>query len=351
MREQIAKFITPNRQYPTWLYPGTSDIDKLACPQLSWTISNFSYYEPWTWHRVITEIENSETDCVLVPYWSGFHLPFLSYLFNRLKKPIFTVIHNFKDHETKPMVSFFSEKILRKSSGFFHHNPDYNALPFFESRKDRVFFHPLPAFKANLMDKLEARTRLGIPQNKTYFLFFGLIRPYKGLETLLEALKTRPNTEEIGLLVAGEPWTDSEILLKKIERLPKNLFKLIRLQWIPEEDAPIWFSATDAVILPYLKASSSAIAAQALAYGKPILGTQTGSLKEVVQHNVNGLLCEPNSPEQLNTILTSFLDPQIRKRLTVKTDHNDFFSWESYTEALNNLANSSYQSLRTEEWN
>jgi glycosyltransferase involved in cell wall biosynthesis len=347
-RGQLSKFITPNKQYPNWLYPGTTDVDEEACPKLFWALSNFCFYKPWTWNKVIELLQNSKTDYILIPYWTSFHLPFLYYLLQKQTKPSITIVHNFDDHEKKPCSSFFSKKILGKFSGFLHHNQEFNSLPFFTSRKNKVKFHPLPAFQPQLLSAHEARAKLGIPSNKIYFLFFGLIRKYKGLDTLLEALKTLPNPEQVGLLLAGESWTGKEAILKKLETLPKEIFRHVQLDWIPENETHLWFSAADAVILPYRKASSSAIAAEALAYRKPILATQTGSLTDVVQHNVNGLLCPPDSPEDLKKILISFLAPKTRERLVKNMSSGKNFSWESYADALNGLAKSISQGLGTE---
>jgi glycosyltransferase involved in cell wall biosynthesis len=337
-RNQLSLFITPNKQYPDWLYPGASDIDPMACPKLSWALHNFCFYQPWTWNKVIEALKKSKSDYILIPYWTSFHLPFLWYLLKKQDKPLIGIVHNFEDHEKKIGFGFFRKRILDRFVGFFHHNQEFNSLPFFSARKNKVQFHPLPSFKPQSISKIEARAKLGLPQDKIYFLFFGLIRPYKGLDTLLEALKALPVTEEVGLLVAGEAWSDQQSLQKKFKTLPQSLFSRVRLDWIPENETYLWFSATDAVVLPYQKASSSAIAAQAIAFRKPILATQTGSLKDIIQHNVNGLLCCPNSPEELKKILIRFLDPETRKHLNEKASANKCFSWDSYTDSLNQLA-------------
>src|ERR1019366_2627413 len=101
----------------------------------------------------------------------------------------------------------------------------------------------------------EAKQRLGIKETDRTILFFGAIRPYKGLDCLAEAFRRQAaNHPEYRLIIAGEPKKGSEKYLSDIQR---NLSSehgptvIQRIYHIPDEETELYFKAADVLALPY----------------------------------------------------------------------------------------------------
>lgn len=145
-----------------------------------------------------------------------------------------------------------------------------------------------------------ARQKLRIEINTPVFLFFGSIRHYKGLDTLIDAfknvLKIRP---DIHLIIAGLPETASDIsLLKDAEDLPHCH---IVSGYIPYEDMWQYYFAADVVVLPYRAITQSAALMTAMEFGRPLIVTNVGGLPETIDGN--GWVIEKEDAKALATVM------------------------------------------------
>ncbi len=106
-------------------------------------------------------------------------------------------------------------------------------------------------------------------------LFFGLLRPYKGLDVLLDAWRGIGGAE---LWIAGMP-------RMPLRDLRSRLTPSVRLfpGFVPEAQVPAWFRRADLVVLPYREAEQSGVLFTALAFGKPLLLTGVGGFPEVAE--------------------------------------------------------------------
>ena len=96
--------------------------------------------------------------------------------------------------------------------------------------------------------------------------------------------------------------------------------------------------AADAAVLPYRSATGSAVAAQALGWGLPLVGSAVGGIAEVVEEGVNGLLVPPEDPEALAAALTRVADGSLRARLAGGARAaSRRWNWASYAEVLEEL--------------
>ena len=131
------------------------------------------------------------------------------------------------------------------------------------------------------VDRAEARQALGIDGENT-ILSFGLIRPYKGIPYLIKAFDSLP-ADEAGksrLLLVGEIWEDRSSVEDAIAASPyKDRITLVD-RYVSDTEVAKYFSAADIVVLPYLRASQSAVAHVAMAFGKPIVVSRVGGLQE-----------------------------------------------------------------------
>ena len=137
----------------------------------------------------------------------------------------------------------------------------------------------------------------GVGAAQCRLLFFGIVRPYKGLDVLLRALAQVP--AHVTLTVAGEFWGGTEDTEKLIAALGLAGRVTLRPGYVPASDIPALFGAADALVLPYREATASQNALLAFAHGVPVITTTAGALADHVRNNVDALTCAPGDPDDL----------------------------------------------------
>ncbi len=153
----------------------------------------------------------------------------------------------------------------------------------------------------------------GSSATPTRLLFFGIVRPYKGLDLLLRALAQAP--AHVTLTVAGEFWGDSTEMDNLITELGLAGRVTLRPGYVPADEIPELFGAADALVMPYREATASQNALLAFAHGVPVITSTAGALAEPVRDGVDGLTCAPGDTEDLLRVLKEFSDPQVARRL------------------------------------
>jgi glycosyltransferase involved in cell wall biosynthesis len=195
---------------------------------------------------------------------------------------------------------------------------------------------PPPDFE--VPDTAVSRSERDLPSEARIALFLGLIRPYKGVDLLLEAWHRLPAGCNWHLVVAGEPWGDQgKRLRRQVDRLGIGARVRLELRWIPEGEVGSWLAAADLVVLPYRSGSQSAVAPLALGAGRPVVASRVGGLPEVVHHGVNGLLVEPGSVDALARVFAELDDAQLAELTRGARDWRGTITWNSYASAIESL--------------
>lgn len=210
-------------------------------------------------------------------------------------------IHNVLPHDAKFLpVEIELCKMLAERADLVHAlspateamTAEHYALP-----ADRVVRIPHPSYQgvyANAADRRSARRSLGVAPDERAVLFFGQMRPYKGLNALFEALDALPSdeAEKTVLLLAGR--TRPEDLPAIEAALPSRVRVIRDHSFIPDEDVDRWFRAADVAVYPY----------------RAILNS--GSLHLAATFGVRALL--PGEPHLLDEFdgedWTAFYDPE-----------------------------------------
>lgn len=142
---------------------------------------------------------------------------------------------------------------------------------------------------------------------KPVVLCFGLIRPYKGIDVLLEAWR---GIEDAELWVVGLPKMD----LAPLRAAAPPGVRFVE-RFVADEEIPAYFRRADLVVLPYREIDQSGVLFTALAFGAPLLLTRVGGFPEVAATGAAELV-EPGDPAALHTALARLLaDPAARERL------------------------------------
>jgi glycosyltransferase involved in cell wall biosynthesis len=168
------------------------------------------------------------------------------------------------------------------------------------------------------LSSIQARKHLGLPYNKKILLFFGYIRPYKGIDILIKAFSRITNkVDNILLLIVGQPWNDNWTKYEKLITR-KNLNNKINtdIGFVPESEINYYFYASDLVIFPYKHLDThGGVPAIAIAYKKPLIVTDVGGLPEFVKDKI--AIVKPNNPQILaERIIHIINDEKLRKKLS-----------------------------------
>ena len=270
------------RQYPGWLYPGKSDKEP-SQPQLQLEAKyTLDPIYPWTWLNTSEAIEKLNPDAVIIQWWTTFWAPaftFLSHKFRQKSIPVLFLIHNVLPHEQKPWDRILAKTALRQGDIFIvqtEHEADrlQDLIP---GANLVICSHPVyNMFSAAGFPKPDAKNLLGISPDQKVLLFFGIVRPYKGLETLIHALALlHPRGIKPTLIVAGEFWQDKSSLLNLIEKVNIMEQVLIEDRYILDQEIPTYFSAADIFVAPYRKGTQSGAVKLALGFNLPVVLSQT----------------------------------------------------------------------------
>lgn len=178
-----------------------------------------------------------------------------------------------------------------------------------------------------------SRIRLGLPADDPLVLFFGQIKQVKGLDILLDAwpqvVAVVPSAH---LVIAGRPWKmDADEILERIAEtgVVKNI--VARLEFIPAEYASDYFSAADAIVLPYRKIYQSGVLLMAMSLKTPVVASDIAGMAEVIGHRENGMMFRTGDAEDLALkIVETIRDETLRRDLaeTAFRDMQDRFDWD-----------------------
>jgi len=322
------RIFTFRRMYPGFLYPGKGTGDFLEGEE-GWGKEAFAPrpildgLNPFSFYSSSKEISASGASLVVIPWWTAYFAPHVLLLFAGLSRggagaTTLLLCHNVFDHERNPLKSALTRAVLRRTDRFVVQNRG-SAREVVSERSDaRVEIVPHPSEpRAVIPDRAAARARLGVPIDAPVFLFSGLLRPYKGWQDLLDAFPAVRKEFPGALLVfAGEPWGEACDLPG---RAPAGV--RLELRYQPEEERAEWFAACDAVVCPYRHATGSGIAADALAFSRPVIGTAVDGLLGIVEDERSGLLVPPGDRNALAAAMVRFVREALGPRLSAGAAH------------------------------
>lgn len=342
-------------QYPSFLFPGTTQYSSEPAPKDMEIYSVINSVHPLNWLQVGNTISKIKPDIILVRYWLPFMGPALGTILRRVKKNkhtrIIALTDNVIPHEKRPGDTPFTRYFLKTCDAFITMSEKVmQDLRQFEPTKPaRLVNHPLYDSFGDAVPKAAARQHLGIPQEDKVLLFFGFIRPYKGLDLLLDALKVikdrlqasnstlqTPNSR-LKLLVAGEFYEGKQAYEDQIKQLGIADMLILRTDFIADSEVKYYMCAADCVVQPYRNATQSGVTPLAYHYEKPMIVTNVGALPALVPHEKVGLVCEP-TPASLADAIERYFElgepyfiPQLRQE-------KEKYSWHNLVETIFDLA-------------
>jgi glycosyltransferase involved in cell wall biosynthesis len=158
-------------------------------------------------------------------------------------------------------------------------------------------------------------------------LFFGLLRPYKGIEVLLDAFRTIAGAE---LWIVGMPRMAVEPLRRRAAAAAGTVRFVSR--FITDPEIPAYFRRADVVVLPYREIEQSGVLYTALAFAKPLILSAVGGFSELAEEHEAARLVPPGDPAALSEALTELLasrDQRERLAAAARAAATGPYSWDA----------------------
>lgn len=331
-------------QYPDFLFPGTSQYTDDPAPEGIKIKSLLNSINPINWFSVAYQYKKQDFDWIIFRFWMPFLAPCLGTVARILgqnpKSKIIAITDNVLPHEKRLGDHLLIRYFLSACSGFVAMSRSVlEEINFFEPKKPKVYSpHPLYDHYGAKISKTEARKRLNLAENEKYVLFFGLIRQYKGLDLLIEALgQEKIKQQNIKLIVAGEPYENWEKYAQQIADLGLQNSLIAHLRFINADEIANYFCAADLVVQPYKTASQSGVSQVAYHFEVPILVTNVGGLAEIVPHGKVGYAVEPQAEAIAESMRDFFENNRAAEFETNLKEEKKRFEWSKMVETLESL--------------
>ena len=138
------------------------------------------------------------------------------------------------------------------------------------------------------------------PESAVNLLYFGVIRPFKGVEDLIAAVDMLgPDPSRFWLTLVGETWEGWDLPGRLIGTSPHRDRITFVNRYVTDAEAAGYFAGADVVVLPYHRSSSSGPLQIAMAAGLPVVATKVGGLVEATAHYPGAVLVDPADPPSL----------------------------------------------------
>jgi glycosyltransferase involved in cell wall biosynthesis len=302
---------------------------------------------PLTWWRLCRKVRADAPDLLILQWWVPYWTPSLTMISRWIKRntkiPIIYICHNVVPHDGGGILDRrFAITVLRQGDAFIVHSEQHlhrlhALLP--EAKVTRSH-NPTNVEFAEQSDKPvtnRMREELGLPADRPILLFFGFVRPYKGLEYLIQSLPLVLARLPVHLLVVGEFWSSPEFYERYAREYGVADAITFINRYVPNEDLGQYFDLADVVVLPYVSATQSGVAQLAFGFGKPVITTRVGGLHEIVQDGVNGLIVPPQDEAALADAIVRFYRNRIAAQLSAniaESRRQDSFSWQPLVAAI-----------------
>ena len=339
-----------SKPYPEFLQPGHSrdfldEASSLTFHRQGLPI--LSYTNPLSWARLIQHLRRGRYDMLITHWVHPVHFPVFKVLFTAVKlltrMKICVIVHNSLPHERFPGDKIMTRSVLNIAHRLIMHGQaevDLARHIGFDHQKTIKAFHPVyDQFITPSESSDNIRMRLGL--RKRVLLFFGFIRPYKGLDVLLAAFRSVAREDpDTSLLIVGESFLAHEGVEGTKDRFLQNLPKddPVRSQivwidrYVPNEEVGSYFAVADVFVAPYLSVTQSGPLTIAYAFDKPIIASNLPAFRESVGVGESGYLFETGNTEDLAKTIKMFFKTPVRDEKVKRFRQR--LGWDRYVDLL-----------------
>lgn len=320
--------VTWRNQYPGWLYPGEQYVEEAEFAPFADVQRLLSWNRPDSWWGTARRLRHQDlvifahtTPAQVPPYW-------LIARYLRWHKPRTVVIcHNVLPHERSRVDVPLVKGLLRACDGVVVHSPAEAKLA--QSLTGRpVTTLALAPFMPDAFVASKASADI-----HRRLLFFGLVRPYKGVDLAIRALAE--SLPDVQLRIAGEFWISQSEIVELSREIGVASRVEIRAGYVAANEVPRLFDDVDALLLPYRSATGSQGVWTAFQFGVPAIVTRVGHLADDVRDGIDGLVVEPNSVPALVDAIRRLYEPGAATRMRQEVKPVDASPyWHRYLDGL-----------------
>jgi glycosyltransferase involved in cell wall biosynthesis len=253
------------------------------------------------------------------------------------KRPRLLTAHDVLPREPRPGQIGATKRLLERMDAVIAHSQHGAERLRGELGLDPATVHVIPHgafdYLTELPDERPLPPELAAVEGPVV-LFFGLLRPYKGIDVLIEAFNDIGGAE---LWVVGMP----RMPIEPLRELAAEVRGRVRFvpRFVDDAEIPAFFRRADIVVLPYREIDQSGVLYTALAFGRPIVLTDVGGFSEVAAQGAARAV-RPNAPVELAAAIQQLLDePAERERLAAAavSAASGEYSWDSIAQRTLNL--------------
>ena len=327
-----CKIFTFSDQYPF------ASKDKLTTedPNPDLSISRGIYSaNPLNWLKISKEIVKEKPDLLITQYWMPFMAPAFGTILRGVKKElpsvnIATIVHSFKPDQARiggnqlnKYLTNRTDHLVCLSQGVLDQIKSIAA-----EKSVAKLFHPVYDHYGDKVNRQVAREKLGWDKNEKQILFFGEVKPSKGLDMLIEALGTSQHKNEMRLQVSGQFLESQKKYEKLIDKAGISNQITLSNSYIPNDQVPLLFCAADVVAMPYKLTTHSGILPLALHFEVPVIMTSTVEMAAEIRNEKLGYVCDGSS-----ACLSQAIDDFVTEKYSLSSDYGAIkksFSWDSF---------------------
>ncbi len=333
---------TYTTQYPSLIFPAKNQLTDDPAPDGLSIERTFSTINPLTWRSTVQKLKQEKPDLLISRFW----LPYTSLSTNFIHKKIkneksirqLSIVDNLIPHQHMPGDDFIIKQFLHSLEHFICLSSGV-LEDVLKRKKNAVtdkILHPIYDHYGDVINKTDSANILNVKSEYTYILFFGFIKPYKGLDLLLDCLDVDfLKQQKIKVLIAGDVYGSSKVYDDIISKNNLADHIIFHKDYIPNEKVAAYFSLADLVVQPYRTATQSGISQIALHFEKPVVVTDVGSLSDFVADGKSGYVV----PVDKSAIMTA-IKKHFKKNndLQVMTDsikeQKRAFGWDEFVKKL-----------------
>jgi len=292
------------------------------------------------WTRVVVHVRREGADVV---QFGHVLFPGARFFLSRLQNMTLTQIcHEFEFRESKyRWWDRIRTRLIRRAyepfDAVFVLGDDVRTRFHHTSGVPRDRIHVIPHGNEDMLtatsgDPSVLRERYGLSPDDRVVLFFGAIRPSKGVPELIESFAALSDLENVKLLVVGYPARNVNVddFRKQAEAMGIASRVVFDTRYIPIDEVGPLMALSNVVAFPYRTATQSGAIQVAFAAGRPVVATAVGSIPEAVQNGSTGILVSQGSSEEMADALRHLLaNPEVAEEMgrTAREQAAARFGW------------------------
>jgi len=331
------------RQYPQRLYPGKQTVEQPEFEPFEPTSRTLSWNRPDSWARAARRMR--EIDLVVFAHITPVQVIPYRVMMAALRgghARTAVICHNVLPHERGRADAGLVSLLLRGADLILVHSEAQAA------EAGTLTGKPIHVAQLAPFMPIGFVQRAPLAGEHRRLIFFGLVRPYKGLDVLLRALAAGP--ADVRLRVVGEFWGGTEATEALCRTLGITDRVELRDGYVAADKVPALFRDVDALVLPYRNATGSQGVWTGFQFGVPVIATRAGHLADDIRDSVDGVIAQPSDVSSLTKALEQFYQPGTPERMRSEVRTVDPAPyWRRYLGALLQVApHESHIQTRTE---